>query len=102
MSFIRVDCPEDAFTADQKAKLAPRLVEALIRQEIDPVTEIGTAAGTEAFACLQSSGVGSTWGPGAKPAGEVFSTAPPLSGHSCRICTLNPQLFPKSKDRQVA
>jgi phenylpyruvate tautomerase PptA (4-oxalocrotonate tautomerase family) len=44
MPFIRVNCPKGALTADQKAKLAPRLVEALIRQEIDPVTEIGTAA----------------------------------------------------------
>ena len=30
--------------SEQKATLAPRLVQALIRQEIDPVTEIGTAA----------------------------------------------------------
>jgi phenylpyruvate tautomerase PptA (4-oxalocrotonate tautomerase family) len=44
MPFIRVNCPTGALTADQKAKLAPRLVRALIRQEIDPVTEIGTAA----------------------------------------------------------
>lgn len=44
MPFIRVNCPKGALTADQKAKLAPRLVKALIRQEIDPVTEIGTAA----------------------------------------------------------
>jgi phenylpyruvate tautomerase PptA (4-oxalocrotonate tautomerase family) len=44
MPFIRVNCPKGALTAEQKAKLAPRLVQALIRQEIDPVTEIGTAA----------------------------------------------------------
>ncbi|MGB9416861.1 MAG: hypothetical protein WCB58_11140, partial [Acidobacteriaceae bacterium] len=44
MPFIRVNCPNGALTSDQKAKLAPRLVQALIRQEIDPVTEIGTAA----------------------------------------------------------
>ena len=44
MPFIRVNCPRGALTAEQKAKLAPRLVHALIRQEIDPVTEIGTAA----------------------------------------------------------
>jgi phenylpyruvate tautomerase PptA (4-oxalocrotonate tautomerase family) len=44
MPFIRVNCPKGALTADQKAKLAPILVNALIRQEIDPVTEIGTAA----------------------------------------------------------
>jgi phenylpyruvate tautomerase PptA (4-oxalocrotonate tautomerase family) len=44
MPFIRVNCPKGALTAEQKAELAPRLVQALIRQEIDPVTEIGTAA----------------------------------------------------------
>ncbi len=44
MPFIRVNCPKGALTAEQKAKLAPQLVKALIRQEIDPVTEIGTAA----------------------------------------------------------
>lgn len=44
MPLIRVNCPKGALTAEQKAKLAPRLVQALIRQEIDPVTEIGTAA----------------------------------------------------------
>jgi phenylpyruvate tautomerase PptA (4-oxalocrotonate tautomerase family) len=44
MPFIRVNCPKGALTAQQKADLAPRLVRALIRQEIDPITEIGTAA----------------------------------------------------------
>lgn len=44
MPFIRVNCPKNALTADQKAKLAPLLVEALISQEIDPVTDIGRAA----------------------------------------------------------
>jgi hypothetical protein len=44
MPFIRVNCPKGALTAEQKAALAPRLVQALIRQEIDPVTEIGTGA----------------------------------------------------------
>lgn len=44
MPFIRVSCPANALTAAQKAKLAPLLVEALISQEIDPVTEIGRAA----------------------------------------------------------
>jgi phenylpyruvate tautomerase PptA (4-oxalocrotonate tautomerase family) len=42
--FIRVNYPANALTADQKAKLAPLLVEALISQEIDPVTDIGRAA----------------------------------------------------------
>jgi phenylpyruvate tautomerase PptA (4-oxalocrotonate tautomerase family) len=44
MPFIRVNCPKGALTAEQKARLAPMLVEALIGQEIDPVTEIGRAA----------------------------------------------------------
>ncbi|MGA7868433.1 MAG: hypothetical protein WCA23_31450 [Stellaceae bacterium] len=44
MPFIRVNCPKGALTANQKVKLAPLLVEALISQEIDPVTEIGTEA----------------------------------------------------------
>src|SRR6202020_109685 len=44
MPFIRVNCPKGALTAEQKARLAPRLVQTLIRQEIEPVTEIGTAA----------------------------------------------------------
>ena len=44
MPFIRVNCPKGALSSEQKATLAPRLVQALIRQEIDPVTEIGTAA----------------------------------------------------------
>jgi phenylpyruvate tautomerase PptA (4-oxalocrotonate tautomerase family) len=44
MPFIRVNCPKGALSAEQKATLAPRLVQALIRQEIDPITEIGTAA----------------------------------------------------------
>jgi phenylpyruvate tautomerase PptA (4-oxalocrotonate tautomerase family) len=43
MPFIRVNCPKGALSTEQKAKLAPRLVHALIRQEIDPVTESGTA-----------------------------------------------------------
>lgn len=44
MPFIRVNSPINALTAEQKTKLAPLLVEALISQEIDPVTEIGRAA----------------------------------------------------------
>jgi hypothetical protein len=31
-------------SSDRKATLAPRLVQTLIREEIDPVTEIGTTA----------------------------------------------------------
>jgi len=43
MPFIRINCPKGALSAEQKTALAPRLVHALIRQEIDPVTEIGRA-----------------------------------------------------------
>jgi phenylpyruvate tautomerase PptA (4-oxalocrotonate tautomerase family) len=43
MPFIRVNCPKGSLSAEQKNQLAPRLVHALIRQEIDPVTEGGTA-----------------------------------------------------------
>jgi phenylpyruvate tautomerase PptA (4-oxalocrotonate tautomerase family) len=44
MPFIRVNCPKGALSSEQKATLAPRLVQTLIRQKIDPFTEIGTAA----------------------------------------------------------
>ena len=44
MPIIRVNCPNAAHSAEHKATLAPRLVQALIRQEIDAFTEIGTAA----------------------------------------------------------
>jgi phenylpyruvate tautomerase PptA (4-oxalocrotonate tautomerase family) len=44
MPLIRVNCPKGALSADQKAALAPRPVQALIRQEIGPITELGTAA----------------------------------------------------------
>src|SRR5271170_5948800 len=43
MPFIRVNYSKGALSAEQKAALAPKLVYALIRQEIDPVTESGTA-----------------------------------------------------------
>jgi len=41
MPLIRINCPEDSLTAEQKAKLAPLLIDALMRQEVDPVTENG-------------------------------------------------------------
>jgi hypothetical protein len=44
MPIIRVDCPNAAHCSEQKVTLAPPLAQALIRQEIGPVTEIGTAA----------------------------------------------------------
>ena len=44
MPIIRVDCPNAAHGPDQEATLAPPLAQALNRQDIAPVTEIGTAA----------------------------------------------------------
>jgi phenylpyruvate tautomerase PptA (4-oxalocrotonate tautomerase family) len=44
MPQIRVSCPKGSLNPKQKAELAKRMVYALIRQEIDPVTEIGIAA----------------------------------------------------------
>lgn len=41
---IRVTCPENALTAEQKEKLAPLLLDAVARQEADPVTDEGRAA----------------------------------------------------------
>jgi phenylpyruvate tautomerase PptA (4-oxalocrotonate tautomerase family) len=41
MPLIRINCPQNSFTAEQKAKLVPLLVDALMRQEVDPVTEAG-------------------------------------------------------------
>src|SRR5262249_19042188 len=41
MPLIRINCPEDSLTNDQKAKLAALLIDALMRQEVDPVTENG-------------------------------------------------------------
>ena len=40
MPFIRVNCPKGALSAEQKAALAPKLVNALIRQEVDPVISV--------------------------------------------------------------
>ena len=48
MPLIRINCPENSFTAEQKAKLAPLLIDALMRQEVDPVTE----AGKEGTLCI--------------------------------------------------
>jgi len=31
---IRINCPQNSFTAEQKAKLAPLLIDALMRQEV--------------------------------------------------------------------
>src|SRR5262245_46340903 len=39
MPLIRVTSPENSFTAEQKAQLAPLLVDAVMVEEVDPVTE---------------------------------------------------------------
>lgn len=44
MPFIKINCPKGSLTEDQKARLAPLLVDALIREEIDPVTDFGRGA----------------------------------------------------------
>jgi phenylpyruvate tautomerase PptA (4-oxalocrotonate tautomerase family) len=41
---IRVTCPENALTAEQKEQLAPLLLDAVARQEVDPVTDESRAA----------------------------------------------------------
>src|SRR5260370_11979632 len=41
MPVIRVTCPENALTAEQKAQLAPLLTDGVMGQEIDPVTDAG-------------------------------------------------------------
>ena len=44
MPVIRVTCPENALTTEQKADLAPRLIEAVMTQEVDPVTDVARNA----------------------------------------------------------
>lgn len=41
MPIIRVTCPENALTAEQKAQLAPLLTDGVMGQEVDPVTDAG-------------------------------------------------------------
>jgi phenylpyruvate tautomerase PptA (4-oxalocrotonate tautomerase family) len=49
MPVIRVTCPENALTAEQKEKLAPLLIDAVMRQEVDPVTDEARMATFIAF-----------------------------------------------------
>jgi phenylpyruvate tautomerase PptA (4-oxalocrotonate tautomerase family) len=49
MPFIRITCPEGAFTADQKEKLAASLAYGVMAQELDPVTENSIAAAPVVF-----------------------------------------------------
>jgi phenylpyruvate tautomerase PptA (4-oxalocrotonate tautomerase family) len=41
MPLIRVNCPANALTAEQKAQLAPLLTDGVMDQELDPVTDAG-------------------------------------------------------------
>jgi phenylpyruvate tautomerase PptA (4-oxalocrotonate tautomerase family) len=41
MPVIRVSCPANALTAEQKAQLAPLLTDGVMGQEVDPVTDAG-------------------------------------------------------------
>jgi phenylpyruvate tautomerase PptA (4-oxalocrotonate tautomerase family) len=41
MPYIRINSSQDAFTTEQKQQLAALLVEAVMSQETDPVTDIG-------------------------------------------------------------
>jgi phenylpyruvate tautomerase PptA (4-oxalocrotonate tautomerase family) len=66
MPFIRVNCPKGAHSSEHKATLAPRPVQALIRQEIDLLTEIGTAATGFFFNELDVE----NWRPGGVPLSE--------------------------------
>jgi phenylpyruvate tautomerase PptA (4-oxalocrotonate tautomerase family) len=44
MPCTRATCPENALTAEQKKQLAPLLVDGVMRQEVDPVTEVARNA----------------------------------------------------------
>jgi phenylpyruvate tautomerase PptA (4-oxalocrotonate tautomerase family) len=44
MPCIRVTCPENSLTAEQKEQLAPLLIDAVMVQEVDPVTEVARNA----------------------------------------------------------
>jgi len=72
MPLVRVNCPENSFTAEQKAKLAPLLVDALMRQEVDPVTE----AGKEGTLCIFNEIATDNCFPGGK--GPDLHTATPF------------------------
>jgi phenylpyruvate tautomerase PptA (4-oxalocrotonate tautomerase family) len=44
MPCIRVTCPENALTAEQKKQLVPLLIDGVMRQEVDSVTEVARNA----------------------------------------------------------
>jgi len=63
MPLIRINCPEGSLTPKQKSQLAPLLIDALMRQEVDPVTE----AGKEGTLCFFSESAAHNCFPGGKP-----------------------------------
>jgi phenylpyruvate tautomerase PptA (4-oxalocrotonate tautomerase family) len=44
MPVIRVTCPENVLTSEQKEQLAPLLIDAVMTQEVDPVTDVARNA----------------------------------------------------------
>jgi len=64
MPLIRINCPEGSLTPKQKSQLAPLLIDALMRQEVDPVTE----AGKEGTLCFFNEAATHNCFPGGKQA----------------------------------
>ena len=44
MPVIRVTCPENVLSAQQKEQFAPLLIDAVMTQEVDPVTDVARNA----------------------------------------------------------
>jgi hypothetical protein len=44
MPVIRVTCPENVLTAQQKEQFAPLLIDAVMTQEVNPVTDVARHA----------------------------------------------------------
>jgi phenylpyruvate tautomerase PptA (4-oxalocrotonate tautomerase family) len=63
MPYIRVNCLTDALRPEQKALLASRLVDIVMGQEIEPLTEIGRAATPVMFNEVSAE----NWFPGGVP-----------------------------------
>ena len=63
MPYIRVNCLTGALTPPKKAKLAAALVEIVMGQEIEPMTEIGRAATPVMFSEIDAH----NWFPGGQP-----------------------------------
>lgn len=63
MPFIRVTCAKNALTSEQKEKLSPLLVECVMGQEVDPVTDAARSMTPVFFAEL----IAGDYYPGGKP-----------------------------------